>query len=796
MSSKEFRVLIAGGSIAGLTLANLLERLGISYTILEAHHEMAPQVGASIGILPNGSRVLDQVGLYDEIRKLIDEPLFTMSLRDSEGNSASQYLGIGEQFRKRHGYDVVFVDRQMIIEALWKNLKNKDRILVGKKVTRVSLEPSGVRVETADGQSYAGDILVGADGVHSRVRSEMWRLADTLEPGYIPASEHTECLPTVYKCIFGISIMRDWSAGTTQTNFNKHFSYLVIAGPRNRVYWFLFVNTGTTHYGPELPRFSKEDEEKLVEEHRGDKITESLTFGELYSAKISSALTPLPEYVFKKWHFNRIMTIGDAAHKFEPIAGQGGNSAIETAAVLANNLANLLKTCPSGGPCTDQIHNVFLQTQKKREPRVWDLVRASHDEQRYAAMESPLLEFVARYIVPTVSVDDMEAPWSANIEGAHKLDLLDMPKRPHATPFFDELASRPLGSPTLPKLAVAAALCGIFYIAQRVLRLDPEAFAGDRSFLGHPLKSEFTGLAPIDAILSLLTWAFSEATSGPDPNRKLQCFYFMTNLMPIIYIWTVEGYRNGNHLSPVSWPSLFAVYQLVGIGKVAPIYFLVSLYTTRRGVYARPTGRPIPSSVAKVLPVSLVLGYIVPTTLMFLQYGDSAVQQDAIAFWQPSPVYVSVLTWVLSGALAYVSRTKSLAWEIFESKDLASLRIGYALCFSATATLHVAAVAYARLSPSVSLVEAFLGLPTVASMGLGNDLVGFWKYDMLLCFAAVAVWCLYSVYELRRLGYVTTRAAIGAAVLTVAGHVLVGPGATYAALWAWREDVVAGLVKE
>ncbi|KAJ0161768.1 FAD-dependent urate hydroxylase [Colletotrichum tanaceti] len=191
MSSKEFRVLIAGGSIAGLTLANLLERLGISYTVLEAYHEMAPQVGASIGIQPNGARILDQVGLYDDVRKLIDQPLFTMSLRDAEGNSTSEYRGIGEQFRKRHGYDVVFVDRQMIIEVLWKNLKNKDRILVGKKVTRVSLEPSGVSVETADGQSYAGDILVGADGIHSNVRSEMWRLADALEPGYIPASEHT-----------------------------------------------------------------------------------------------------------------------------------------------------------------------------------------------------------------------------------------------------------------------------------------------------------------------------------------------------------------------------------------------------------------------------------------------------------------------------------------------------------------------------------------------------------------------------------------------------------------------------
>lgn len=79
----------------------------------------------------------------------------------------------------------------MVLEALWNNLKNKDKVLVNKRVTQVHLEPSGVKVETSDGQSFSGDILVGADGIHSKVRSEMWRLADDMEPGYIPASEHT-----------------------------------------------------------------------------------------------------------------------------------------------------------------------------------------------------------------------------------------------------------------------------------------------------------------------------------------------------------------------------------------------------------------------------------------------------------------------------------------------------------------------------------------------------------------------------------------------------------------------------
>jgi 2-polyprenyl-6-methoxyphenol hydroxylase-like FAD-dependent oxidoreductase len=79
----------------------------------------------------------------------------------------------------------------MILDALWRNLKHQENVLVSKRVTKVELEPSQVKVVTSDGSSYYGDILVGADGVHSKVRNEMWRLADTIQPGHIPATEHT-----------------------------------------------------------------------------------------------------------------------------------------------------------------------------------------------------------------------------------------------------------------------------------------------------------------------------------------------------------------------------------------------------------------------------------------------------------------------------------------------------------------------------------------------------------------------------------------------------------------------------
>ena len=71
---KSFRVIIVGGSVAGLTLAHSLLKCNIDFVVLESNCDIAPQVGASIGILPNGARILDQLDLFDDILH-VTEPL-------------------------------------------------------------------------------------------------------------------------------------------------------------------------------------------------------------------------------------------------------------------------------------------------------------------------------------------------------------------------------------------------------------------------------------------------------------------------------------------------------------------------------------------------------------------------------------------------------------------------------------------------------------------------------------------------------------------------------------------------
>ena len=67
LHESNFKVIIVGGSVAGLTLANSLSRRNIDFLVLEARDQIAPPVGAAIAVLSNGARILDQLGMFDDI---------------------------------------------------------------------------------------------------------------------------------------------------------------------------------------------------------------------------------------------------------------------------------------------------------------------------------------------------------------------------------------------------------------------------------------------------------------------------------------------------------------------------------------------------------------------------------------------------------------------------------------------------------------------------------------------------------------------------------------------------------
>ena len=115
MEHPNFKVIIVGVSVSGLTLANMLEKLNIDYVVLESYKTIAPQVGASIGLQANGLRILDQLGCADTLVDLVDTPLHSQILRDSEGKEIVKFKGLARILGERYARSTVREARQCLL---------------------------------------------------------------------------------------------------------------------------------------------------------------------------------------------------------------------------------------------------------------------------------------------------------------------------------------------------------------------------------------------------------------------------------------------------------------------------------------------------------------------------------------------------------------------------------------------------------------------------------------------------------------------------------------------------------
>jgi 2-polyprenyl-6-methoxyphenol hydroxylase-like FAD-dependent oxidoreductase len=214
---------------------------------------------------------------------------------------------------------MLFFDRQWLLQVLYDQLQHKERVLLQSRVKTIVPLEAGASVVTQDGRTFTGDIVVGADGIHSAIRHEMRRLADERRPGFMTSGEEGR-VTCYYRCLFGISVdVENWPDDDQTFTNGRGASFLVASGPYKRVYWFCFARLPEKRCGKEIPRYTKEDEARFVEEHGHRAITESVTFGDIYTKRISSTLTPLHEVVFDRWGFERTVLIGDSAHKVCPI---------------------------------------------------------------------------------------------------------------------------------------------------------------------------------------------------------------------------------------------------------------------------------------------------------------------------------------------------------------------------------------------------------------------------------------------------------------------------------------------
>ena len=169
-TDRSFKVIIAGGSVAGLTLANALEKAGIDFMVLEKG-DIAPRLGTSLVVFPHTANVFDQLGVWHDIRQTA-LPLSDRLHFDQHGRlfETSQVLKLLSEGTKR---TPVFPERRAYLEALYNNLKDKSRVRDHAGLVSFTEDDDGVTVLTSTGEEVRGSILVGADGIHSMVRKLM-----------------------------------------------------------------------------------------------------------------------------------------------------------------------------------------------------------------------------------------------------------------------------------------------------------------------------------------------------------------------------------------------------------------------------------------------------------------------------------------------------------------------------------------------------------------------------------------------------------------------------------------------
>jgi 2-polyprenyl-6-methoxyphenol hydroxylase-like FAD-dependent oxidoreductase len=732
------------------------------------------------------------------------------------------------------------------LRILYDHLVHKDRVKLNKKVFQIKLVPGGVEALTKDGDSFKGSIVVGADGIYSTVRAEMFRLASEIQPDHLDPKE-LDKVPCYYKCSFGIAKdVPGWNYEHLYMVQSDGASQMLISGPNGRLYWFFFSRLPETKYGNSIPKYTQEDEAQFVKENAHRHITETITFGQVYERRISSTLTPLHEDVKKKWYFRRIFILGDAAHKPNPIGGQGGNNAIESAASLVNVL--LEKRDSRGGNLDNisdkEIEEVFSRILDIRHERAKNFVKTAHETQSLMAREKPLLTKILMRLDKIKGLDAGIDRLGAICRPAVRIDKLPIPKRPRAIPYDDELPARPIRSKAnfLLQLLIVGAMVFLLAISVLTLRIPferPAIWGRDGPkvdrvwFSGAPALNEFT---------NFIVSAFSLQVGVPDVGPKIHTAnFFLGQLTSFVLIWVIESYRAGNKGTLISLPIIpLSLMQVQGIFRMAPLYVILAIF---EGFDLSP-GRFVRPAVAKSLIPALVLGYIVPTILMLLPTSNIHALQTYCAIWQPSPAFVAVLVSVFSRGVGWWDRLGAQknkenndkavesakvsadskegkipetsradrerqrledpdlpieqSLERYKNPDVPILQAAYSVLFWIQATAHISTFIYTYYHPDLTISQLFFDLqnPFEADWGITDPvtaMMAFLQYDYVVSTAALIVYELFSIWKLRQMGYVTTTRAAVAVLGLAAGQLTVGPGATWAALWSWRESVLANV---
>ncbi|KAG0234021.1 hypothetical protein BGX31_004686 [Mortierella sp. GBA43] len=365
------RVLIAGGGFGGLFLAILLDRLGIPFYIFEGGAKIQ-HLGGALSLGPSVLTVLEQLGLTS-ILASVSLPCRSLDIYDSKLKMQGSIGMRGTM--DATGYEDIVCTRLNLYELLMAQL-NPDSIVMGKKILSFEENELGITVCCSDNTIYCGDLLVGADGVHSRIRQVLYRTLG--KRGMLSRSDRERFSPN-YVFVAGVAKQQSPEKYPALKRPFVHFSTVIgpkgtgwhaVNIPDDQICWAMWKpldKSGVSlEESFENTEFDHVNTEPIVKPFRSMPCPLGGLMGELVDTTSDDLKSKV--YVegklFDTWYHGRTVLLGDACHSLLPWAGLGEANEIHDAVVLANCLLELKDLS------LKNITGAFKDYYEQRYPRV------------------------------------------------------------------------------------------------------------------------------------------------------------------------------------------------------------------------------------------------------------------------------------------------------------------------------------------------------------------------------------------------------------------------------------------